>query len=327
MPRKRKIRVQSDENAPPKATAKQNAPKRPKNQKITALILQTQEHAHRHHEKYIKELQKIYEKDKHEDFINDFLLILRSTMVRDVNNEYASNALGFCAKFVAIHNTEETHPLVKDVFKWLLSTSSNDINVRYRLCEFVNLILKSLGEEAVLDDNICDSIHKYMSERMSDINANIRAQAVLALQRLQMPDDPNDVILKQYFFHLSTDPCIKVRQHIITSIGRNMNTIPPIIERLWDVDEKVRRHVVLQMSSYPVRSYKVAERLTFLEQGLNDHSELVRKATINVMLPRWLDSYSDNYIAFVGALKLDTNDKEMQRFRKCALQALQHIFK
>lgn len=65
MPRKRKIRVQSNENVPPTAkSSKQNAPKRPKNQKISAVILQTQEHPNRHHEKYIKELQKIYEKVK-----------------------------------------------------------------------------------------------------------------------------------------------------------------------------------------------------------------------------------------------------------------------
>lgn len=62
--------------------------------------------------------------DNHEDFMNDFLLILRSTMVRDINNEYASNVLGFCAKFVAVHNTEETHPLVTDVFSWLLEVNS-----------------------------------------------------------------------------------------------------------------------------------------------------------------------------------------------------------
>ncbi|XP_055688752.1 condensin complex subunit 3 [Lutzomyia longipalpis] len=319
MPRKRKVREANGNSAPPQK-------RQPKNQRLVAIVLQAQDTTSRH-DKLIKELQTVYGKSNHGEFLSDFLIIMRSTMVHDINNEFSNNILTFCAKFVAAYNTEETHPIVADVFGWILSTSSRDVNVRFRLCEFVNLVLKYLGDDAVLDDNICDNILKYMTDRMGDINANIRTQAVYALQRLQIPDDPNDVILKQYFFHLGTDPSVKMRQAIVTSIGRNMNTMPAIIERLWDVDEKMRRHVILQMSTHPVRSYKVAERLTFLEQGLNDHSELVRKATTNVMLPRWVASYGDNYITFVGALKLDTNDKEMQRFRKCAIQALQHIFK
>lgn len=105
----------------------------------------------------------------------------------------------------------------------------------------------------------------------------VRVQAVHALQRLQMPDNPNDTIVKIYLFHLNTDPAPTVRQAVISCIGRNFHTIPSIMDRLWDVDEKVRRHTYLQMSSYPVKAYKVVQRLTFLEQGLNDQSEIVTK--------------------------------------------------
>lgn len=97
------------------------------------------------------------------------------------------------------------------------------------------------------------------------------------MQRLQSPDDPNDSIVRVYQHHLNSDPSSLVRQAVITSIGRNFHTIPSILERLWDTDERVRRHTYLQMSSYPVKSYKVAQRLVFLEQGLNDHSDMVRK--------------------------------------------------
>ena len=112
----------------------------------------------------------------------------------------------------------------------------------------------------------------------------VREQAIYALQRLQIPEDPNDRIVKLYQFHLSSDPSYQVRKAVVSSIGRNFNTIPSIMERLWDSDERVRRHAYFQMSSYPVKTYKVAQRLTFLEQGLQDHSESVKKVIVALIL-------------------------------------------
>lgn len=106
---------------------------------------------------------------------------------------------------------------------------------------------------------------------------SVRVQAIKALQRLQMPDDPDDPIVKIYTFHLASDPSGVVRQAVLTCLGRNIHTIPVILERLWDIDEKVRRHVYVHMANYPVKTYKVIHRLTFLEQGLNDRSDSVRR--------------------------------------------------
>ena len=113
----------------------------------------------------------------------------------------------------------------------------------------------------------------------------VRVQALLALQWLQNPDDPEDCGFRTNFYHLDSDSSPKVRQTIITSLGRNYRTISYILECLWDVEERIRRHTYMQMSSYPVKLYKVAQRLTFLEQGLNDHSETVRKMLKNVVDP------------------------------------------
>lgn len=189
------------------------------------------------------------------------------------------------------------------------------------------MLLNALGLEAALDDNICDDILKYMMNRLRDLSPNVRLQAIVALQRLQCPEDPNDPVVKAYQFHLSSDPSSKVRQSVITSMGRNFNTIPFIIERLWDIDEKVRRHTYLHMSSYPVKAYQVIQRLTFLEQGLNDPSEIVRKVVVNVMLPQWIESYKKDLLALLSALKIDATEAEIDRFRKTAKQLLPEIFK
>lgn len=209
----------------------------------------------------------------------------------------------------------------------IFQTISPNPHIRYRLCQFVNMLLNALGLEAALDDNICDEILSYMMNRLRDISPNVRLQAIVALQRLQCPENPNDPVVKAYQFHLSADPSSKVRQSVITSMGRNFNTIPFIIERLWDIDEKVRRHTYLHMSSYPVKAYQVIQRLTFLEQGLNDQSDTVKKVVINIMIPQWIESYKKDTLAFLSALKIDATECEIDRFRKVAKQLLPEIFK
>lgn len=131
-----------------------------------------------------------------------------------------------------------------------------------------------------------------MLDRLKDISQNVRVQAVYAMQRLQTPEDPTDPIVKMYQYHLASDPASVVRKAVITSIGRNVHTIPSIIERLWDIDERVRRHVYVQMCSYPVRSYKVSQRLTFLEQGLNDEDSVKKVGFVCVRRYNWIIDFN-----------------------------------
>ncbi|XP_038112713.1 uncharacterized protein LOC6051724 [Culex quinquefasciatus] len=99
------------------------------------------------------------------------------------------------------------------------------------------------------------------------------------------------------------------RQAVITSLGRNYRTIPYILKRVWDVDERVRRHTYIQISSYPVKQYIVAQRFVKI-----------------VLIPQWFESYQKNNVAFVKALKIDADEKEMERFAKTAKLALGEIF-
>jgi len=165
-----------------------------------------------------------------------------------------------------------------------------------------------------------------MLDRLKDMSPSVRKEAVLAMQRLQMPDNPNDPVLCAYRYHLSSDPSSSVRQCVISCMGRNHLTVPHILQRLWDVDEKVRRHTYINMCNYPVRSYKVSQRLMLIERGLNDSSENVRKNVIKYMLKAWIESYQQNYIQLTAALKLDSNEEEILRFRRVARQMLLVIF-
>lgn len=103
--------------------------------------------------------------------------------------------------------------------------------------------------------------------------------------------------------------------------------MPYIIGRLWDVDEKVRRHTILQMSKYPVRSYMVEQRLRILEQGLKDQSQLVKTAVTKIMLPQWFESYQKSYIHFLEGLKIDATEGDLENFKRVSTEALIEIFK
>uniref|UniRef100_A0A182FI79 Nuclear condensin complex subunit 3 C-terminal domain-containing protein n=2 Tax=Anopheles albimanus TaxID=7167 RepID=A0A182FI79_ANOAL len=319
-PRKRKVVVPATGQSPEKI-------------KYSTAVIQTILNAQPNqtaHAKLIKQLKGLYATVPHDSFMKSFLQVVKRQMEHEEANEYANNVFKFCAKFVADpeHSEKsETHPVLSSFFDWLLSTISNGQLVRFRICQLVNLVLNALGSDATLDDSICDKILRYMLERMRDISQHVRVQAVLALQRLQDPTNPEDAVSRAYIYHLDKDPSPKVRQTIITSLGRNYRSLSHIIDRLWDVDERVRRHTYMQMSSYPVRQYKVAQRLKFLEQGLTDHSESVKKVVRNVMIPQWIESYQRDYIAFVEALKLDADEKEIERFRNTAKMTLLEIFK
>lgn len=263
----------------------------------------------------------------HEQFIPDYRDTIQQLLLCEDAQIYATAGLRFLAKFATSYNTVDTHPLLVYTFDWLLDTVSVSPIIRFRICQFVNLLLNALSNDAALDFAICENIVKYMVDRMKDVSPTVRVQALNAMQRLQSPDDREDKIFKIYQLHLNADPSALVRQAVITSICRNQHTIPFILDRFWDVDDKVRRHAYLHMCTYSVKSYRVVQRLQFIEQGLHDHSESVRKVVTNVLLPAWLEAYNRDYIQFVAALKLDANEADIERFQKAARLALMAIFK
>jgi len=80
-----------------------------------------------------------------------------------------------------------------------------------------------------------------MLERLKDKVAEIRSQAVTALQGLQDPRDEKCPIIRAYLFHLAHDPNNVVRRTIVRCIGATRLTLPHILERTRDTDEHVRR--------------------------------------------------------------------------------------
>lgn len=86
------------------------------------------------------------------------------------------------------------------------SHNANSNAVRFRVCQLVNILLRSLPENAQIEDELFVKISNAMLIRVKDKVPNVRIQAVLALSRLQDPkDDDCPVVNGKLLLWLSSD--------------------------------------------------------------------------------------------------------------------------
>lgn len=83
----------------------------------------------------------------------------------------------------------------------LQSHKANDKAVRFRVCQLINKVLNNLGEEAQIDDELYDRIYVCMLERLRDKKPVVRVHAILAINRLQDPNDHDCPVIngREYF--------------------------------------------------------------------------------------------------------------------------------
>lgn len=188
--------------------------------------------------------------------------------------------------------------------------------------------MTSFSVKAEIDVGIMDHvIERMLTTFIKDISPVVRANAIMALQRLQDPDNSEDSVTRAYVYHMETDPVSRVRMATITAIAKKLAIMPNIIERLHDSDEKVRRHTYMQMASFAVKSYKIADRIKIMMAGLYDRSDVVKKAVNNMLLPNWVAAYDNHYADFIRAFKIDASDDDLIKFRNLAQDALSVILK
>lgn len=221
------------------------------------------------------------------------------------------NTLDFVAKFaVSFYKiTDDTEceeplcPFLTKLFDFILTNHcARDQGVRFRICHFLNILLNSMGDQAFMDDALCDKITVSMMDRLLDKSPKVRAQAIFALHRLQDPTDPNCPVIKMYIFHASKDPKAAVRRAALTSMGKNQCTLQIALRRTRDVDETVRKMAYDFISKVTVRSLTITQRDQLLNDGLKDRSEMVRKTVENVLLPSWLRHFKGDFIDLIKAL-------------------------
>ncbi len=141
----------------------------------------------------------------------------------------------------------------------------------------LNHLLKLMGDEASIDDDLYYKIYHNMLDRLKDKVADIRSQAVTALQRLQDPKDPECLIIKAFVFHLANDPSALVRRTVIKIIGATKMTLKHVLRRTRDSDETVRKAAFKFIAEkVHIKSLKIPQREKVLQRGLADRAESVR---------------------------------------------------
>ncbi|OAD60372.1 Condensin complex subunit 3 [Eufriesea mexicana] len=263
------------------------------------------------HQSNLKKLKKCYEQCDLSTFWDCFVSCFKVPLTIPQRHSRVENTLDFVAKFaVSFYSTTDVDeseeplcPFLTKLFDFILTNHcAKDQGVRFRICHFLNILLNSMGDQAFMDDALCDKITVSMMDRLLDKSPKVRAQAIFALHRLQDPTDPQCPVIKMYIFHATKDPKAEVRRAALMSMGKNQNTLQIALKRTRDVDEAVRKMAYDFISKVTVRSLTITQRDQLLNDGLKDRSEIVKKTVENVLLPTWLRHFKGDFIDLIKAL-------------------------
>ncbi|XP_056629593.1 condensin complex subunit 3-like isoform X2 [Diorhabda sublineata] len=291
------------------------------------------------HQKQLKILRMYYDKIPLEDFFEEIRIVLRHVLSINTiyqKNCYAERILEFLAQFVADVTPEGTEDDISDEcthpFLTLIITDTlkyhNLVHEyhRYNSCLFVRLILQCIGSDKNLDNEVCDLIEEAMLERTMDPKPTVRLQAVLALIRLQDPMNAESPVNKAYL-SLIVDANIQIRVEVVKNIAIYNISVLQIVNRLRDVDSNVRITAFRRCADLGPRLFKIFERQHILMCGLSESVPKVRNVFIENLLPKWLNTYENNYITFLNALKLDADENDIVNTEKITKDVLNLLFK
>ncbi|KAG1100112.1 hypothetical protein G6F42_017722 [Rhizopus arrhizus] len=200
-----------------------------------------------------------------------------------------------------------TSRFVERLLKYLFQGFSDaKASVRVRCCQIIALCISSMGE---LDEDLYQELKRHLFEGHIDREASVRAQAVTALCRLQSDTeiDPLDgqTIHEKLMWSVRHDPSSEVRRLILFNIDVTAEAIPYVVKSIRDPDDTNRRVVYLKtlsnLEDFRVLSFE--ERLQVLKWGLNDRSELVRKAATKMFAENWIKHARRNLIEFLERLE------------------------
>lgn len=168
-------------------------------------------------------------------------------------------------------------------------------------------------------DTLFENLRNKLIERTRDKEAAVRVQAVISLSKFQVPEEGEDEVESLIANIMRSDPSADVRKAALANIEINQNTIPYVVERIRDVDARVRRYVF----GHPMqaigdcRVFSISDREQILSWGLNDRDASVQRACANMLSAYWIRQCNDNIIEFLTRLDVTTStvaEKVLQTF-------------
>ena len=150
-------------------------------------------------------------KNGNEDaFREAFLVCLDRILLVFKRGATIERLVQFVIKFATNAEEEDGADDGFDVFllEYLVGkANAKDKAVRFRVCQIIAGLLKGLGDDAEISDEVWEDIVDKMVERANDKIAAVRVQAVHALNRLQDPQDPDDHVTALYVRLLNSSTC------------------------------------------------------------------------------------------------------------------------
>ncbi|XP_045770313.1 condensin complex subunit 3 [Maniola jurtina] len=297
----------------------------PRNNPTMFKIFQNVQYNVVQHKKYVKEMKKLYRKLDQDTFRESFRNALHYLFTFGDTSANVDRVVQFVSTFcIALDDEEEFLLFIFDIIFDCQCVSGQ--SVRYRASQLLASVLAALGDDASLDDDLCDKLLRSQMDRLQDTRGAVRCRAALALQRLQNPLEPDDEVTRAYRFHMSCDPSSSVRRAILMSIAKNLRNVPFVLERLCDVDEAVRRAAFLYITAINVTQLKVRQRVLVLKVGLTERSPRVRRVVEEILIPGWLSSFQGNIIDLLKAIRLD-NAQDAKDSQYVAGKLLESLFK
>ncbi|OAF69388.1 Chromosome-associated protein G [Intoshia linei] len=237
-----------------------------------------------------------------------------SLLLERNSTEIVERYLDFIARTAKMANQSKTDSIdeemseyVRELLKYFLeyTTCSKQI-VRIHSCQSIAMILRHMGSEAIIDENLFLELQDSLVKRMDDVKSTVREQAVFALSRLQVQEDTACPVNSAFMVALSGDSCPSVRKAILKVISVSRMTVKKIIERTRDINSGVRKLALVVISDkIHMKALRISERLKILKNSMNDKSSNVKNYCENVLLAAWLYLSKDDLCIFVKALNVE----------------------
>ncbi|TFK65897.1 ARM repeat-containing protein [Pluteus cervinus] len=179
--------------------------------------------------------------------------------------------------------------------------------VRQKVLHTVAEMVSHLGE---VNEDLYTDLRSSLVERVTDKEASVRVQALIALSKLAGTEDPNELeegeptVLEILLDAMSFDSNTEVRKAALLNTPVNAVTLPRILERMRDTDTTIRKlvyHSVLepkamledQMGPTHPRALSIAQRELIVKNGLGDREASVRAAAAS-LIAAWVDAVTDH---------------------------------
>ncbi|NP_001167050.1 condensin complex subunit 3 [Salmo salar] len=278
---------------------------------------------HNNKAKLVASLKNTYNKlDDKTLFHQEFVRYLKHAMIVYKREPAVENIIEFVSKFSTSFHTssteggeeeeeeeeeEDENPFLSYMFNFLLeSHKANSHAVRFRVCQLINKLLGSMAENAQIDDDLFDGIHRAMLVRVTDKFPNVRIQASLAMARLQEPQNQQCPTVNAYLLILENDSNPEVRRAVLSCIAPSSLTLPKILKRTRDVKENVRKLAYQVLADkVHIRALSIAQRVSLLQQGLHDTAESVREVVQVRLLPAWLNLLQGDVLELLHKLDVE----------------------